>query len=402
LIFWYRKGENHYFTRQKEKRPEGKVRQIRRMWDKEKGAIVNVKGPDGKVLYQETDERTVDDVWRISMLQPADKTENVGFPTQKPEAMLRRILEAATQQGALVADFFCGSGTTLAVAEKLGRRWIGCDLGRFAIHTTRKRLLDIEGCKPFEILNLGKYERQYWQGVTFGEQGKHITEQALYEYLTFILKLYGAQPVPGLTHLHGKKGKVLVHIGAVDAPVTIDEINTALAECEQLRQTELHVLGWEWEMGLYDLMIPEAKKRGVKLLLLQIPREIMEQQAVDKGDVQFFELAYLEVKIETPRKLTVTVTLQDFVIPNTELIPKDVRAKVTKWSDYIDYWAVDWDFQDDTFMQGWVTYRTRKDRALVLTSDPHTYEEPGQYRVFVKVVDIFGNDTSQVFDVEVR
>jgi len=194
----------------------------------------------------------------------------------------------------------------------------------------------------------------------------------------------------------------MAHIGAVDAPVTIDEIDTAIAECVQCRQTELHVLGWEWEMGLYDLMIPEAKKRGVKLLLLQIPREVMEQQAVDKGDIQFFELAYLEVNIQTPQKLTVTVTLKDFVIPNTELIPEEVRTKVKKWSDYIDYWAVDWDFQDDTFMQEWVTYRTRKDRTLVLTSDPHTSEKSGRYRVFVKVVDIFGNDTSQVFDVEVK
>ncbi len=208
--------------------------------------------------------------------------------------------------------------------------------------------------------------------------------------------------MPGLTHLHGKKGKALVHIGAVDAPVTIDEIDTAIAECVQCRQTELHVLGWEWEMGLYDLMIPEAKKRGVKLLLLQIPREVMEQQAVDKGDIQFFELAYLDVDIQTAWELTATVTLKDFVIPNTELIPEEVRSKVKKWSDYIDYWAVDWDFQDDTFMQEWVTYRTRRDRTLALTSDPHAYEEPGRYRVFVKVVDTFGNDTSQVFEVEVQ
>ena len=242
----------------------------------------------------------------------------LGIDTQKPEVLLERILKASTKPGGLVADFFCGSGTTLAVAEKLGRRWIGCDLSRFAVHVTRKRLLGIEGCRPFEILNLGKYERQYWQGVTFGEQGIHITEQALYEYLAFILKLYGAQPVAGLTHIHGKKGKAMVHIGAVDAPVTIDEISTAITECVQLRQTELHVLGWEWEMGLYDLMIPEAKKRGVKLLLLQIPREVMEQQAVDKGDIQFFELAYLEVDTKTLWELTARVTLIDFVIPNTD------------------------------------------------------------------------------------
>ena len=402
VVFWYRKGESFQFEPQVEKRPEGKVKQLVRVWDKETGAIVNAKGPDGKVMYRETDEKTVDDVWRISMLQPADRTENCGFPTQKPEALLHRILRAASCDGDLVADFFCGSGTTLAMAEKLGRRWIGCDLGRWALHVTRKRLLGIEGCKPFEILNLGKYERQYWQGVTFGGKGKTVTEQALFESLAFILKLYGAQPIAGLAQLHGKKGRAMIHIGAVDAPITIDEINAAVAECVQLKQTDLHVLGWEWEMGLYDLMVAEAKRQGVQLLLLQIPREVMEQQAVDKGDIQFFELAYLEVKVETPQKLTATVTLADFVIPNAELIPEDVRAKVRKWSDYIDYWAVDWNFQNDTFMQGWVTYRTRKDRMLALTSDPHTYDKPGCYRLLVKVVDIFGNDTSQVYDVEVR
>ena len=402
VVFWYRKGESYQFAPQKEKRLEGMIKQLARTWDKEKGAIVNVKGPDGKVVYRETDERTVDDVWRISMLQPADRTENCGYPTQKPAVLLSRILRAASQEGDLVADFFCGSGTTLAVAEKLGRRWIGCDLGRWGIHITRKRLLGIENCRPFEVLNLGKYERQYWQRATFGETRKHsLTEQALYEYLAFILKLYGAQPVAGLVHLHGKRGGALVHIGAVDAPVTIDEIAASVDECVDLKQGELHVLGWEWEMGLNDLVVGEAKKKGVKLLLLQIPREVMEQQAASKGDVRFFELAYLEAEIKQPGKLTARIALKDFVIPNTELIPEEVRSKVKKWSDYIDYWAVDWDFQNDTFMQGWVAYRTRKDRALPLTSDPHTYEKAGKRCVLVKVIDIFGNDTSQAFDVEV-
>ena len=139
----------------------------------------------------------------------------------------------------------------------------------------------------------------------------------------------------------------------------------------------------------------------MKLLLLQIPREVMEQQAAAKGDVRFFELAYLEAEIKQKKKLTAEVALKDFVIPNTELIPDEARSKVKKWSDYIDYWAVDWDFRNDTFMQGWVAYRTRKERALTRVSDPHTYEKPGKYRVLVKVIDIFGNDTSQAYNVEV-
>ena len=225
-------------------------------------------------------------VYALHLIKRA--TEDTGFQTQKPESLLHRIINIATDSNALVADFFCGSGTTLAVAEKLGRRWIGCDLGRWGIHVTRKRLLGIEDCKPFEILNLGKYERQYWQGAAFSEQG---SEQTLYEYLAFILKLYGAQPVAGMTHVHGKKHRAMVHVGAVDAPVTIDEIEQAVNECQRLRQGELHVLGWEWEMGLAGpnndlrkggLMHESAKARGVKLILLQIPREVWSSRCATR------------------------------------------------------------------------------------------------------------------------
>jgi len=337
--------------------------------------------------------------------------EKTGYATQKNESILRRIINASSNPGDLVADFFSGSGTTLAVAEKLGRRWIGCDLSRWAIHVTRKRLLDIENCKPFEVLNLGKYERKYWQGVTFKEKSKEDQQVAIYQYIAFILKLYGAEPLTGTVHLHGKKGKAVVHVGAVDTPVTIDEISACLDECEKLKLPELHVLGWEWEMGLAGPnndyrrggpMHDVAKGKGIKLYLFQIPREVMEQQAVEKGDIQFFELAYLEHEIKRPKKLAVQVILKDFVIPNYDLIPEEVRQKIKKWSDYIDYWAVDWNFQNDTFIQGWVTYRTRRDRTLKLASDVHTYEKPGKYRILIKVIDIFGNDTSQAIDVEVK
>lgn len=359
------------------------------------------------------EKRFVDNIWDDIPGLGQVSAESLGYPTQKPEGLLRRIIEASSNPGDLVADFFCGSGTTLAVAEKLGRRWIGVDLSRWAIHMTRKRLLDIEGSKPFEVLNLGKYERQYWTGVTFGrEKDKDRAAQVWYEYIAFILNLYGAQPISGMAHLHGKKGSAMVHIGAVDAPVTIEEINAGLDECVQVGQKELHVLGWEWEMGLAGpnndvrkggLMHETARQKGVKLVLLQIPREVMEEQAVEKGDIKFFELAYFEAKIHKPKERTIQVELKDFASPNIdELIPEDIRSKVKKWSDYIDYWAIDWDFQNDTFMQGWVAYRTRKNRKLPLVSDPHTYEKSGKYRILVKVVDIFGNDTSQAYDVEVE
>jgi adenine-specific DNA-methyltransferase len=389
---------------------KGHVRTWR--WTKEKmqeldkaGRLIYTKSglPEYKRYLDESLGTPLQSIWTDIPPVNSQADEDTGYDTQKPEGLLDRIIRASSNPGDLVADFFCGSGTALAVAEKLGRRWIGCDLGRWGMHVSRKRLLGIEKCKPFHVLNLGRYERQYWQGATFGyAKGTAVVEQALYEYLAFVLKLYGAQPLAGMVHLHGKKGRAMIHIGAVDAPVTIAEIDAALDECVKLRQRDLHVLGWEWEMGLYDLMVEAAKKKSVKLSLFQIPREVMEQQATAKGDVHFFELAYLEADIKHTKKLTTRVTLSDFVIPNTELIQEDVRSKVKKWSDYIDYWAVDWNFQNDTFMQGWVTYRTRRERKLPLISDPHTYGKPGNYRILVKVIDIFGNDTSQAFDVEVK
>ncbi len=395
VVFWYRKGTSYQFRPQLEKRAEGKVKQLARQWDKQKGAIVNAKGADGKVMYRETDERTVDDVWRISMLQPADRTENCGFPTQKPEALLQRIVEAASCEGDLVADFFCGSGTMLSVAEKLHRRWIGCDQGRWGIHATRKRLLGIKDCRPFEMLSLGKDERRYWQGVTFGECGQRA-------YVAFILKLYGAEPIAGRACIHGHKSEALVHVGAVDAPLTTPAIEAAVDECAILKQRELHVLAWDWETGRCDLMVESARKKGVKLLLLQIQREVMEQQATGNGDVRFFPLAYLEAEITQPDHLTARVTLNDFVMLHPELLPEDVGGRVKTWSDYIDYWAVDWDSQNDTFMQGWAAYRTRKERKLPLVSAVHSYEEAGNHSILVRVIDIFGNETRQAFQVEVR
>ena len=342
------------------------------------------------------------DTWDIPAINNmAD--ERTGYPTQKPEALLERVISAHSRRGDLVADFFCGSGTTQVVAERLGRRWIGCDLSRYAIHVTRKRLLDVPDCNPFEVLNLGKYERTYWQVATFGEDLDEDGLISLYEYIAFILKLYGAAPTAGMQWLHGKKGRAFVHVGAVDSPVTITEIAACIEECVALKARELHILGWEWEMGLHDPMEDEAKARGVQLVLRQIPREVMEERAAAKGDVQFFELAYLDVAVEpTRRKYEVVARLKNFVIPNSELVPDEVREKIRKWSDYVDYWAVDWDFSDDTFHQGWVTYRTRKDRRLALLSEPHAYDEPGDYLVMVKVIDIFGNDTSTILNARVN
>lgn len=338
-------------------------------------------------------------------------SQRLKYPTQKPEALLKRIINSTSKEGDLVADFFCGSGTTCAVAEKLNRRWIGVDLGRYAIHTTRKRLLEIENSKslteegkrygkkarPFEILNLGKYERQFWSVKAFGRKDE---KQALYEYLAFILKLYGAEPIAGSSHIHGKKGNALVYIGAVDAPVTIQEVTDALKDTKDMGQKELHVLGWEWEMGLNDAIQEVAKQMGVRLKLRIIPMDAIDPQAVGKSDIKFFELAYFKTDIES-KGLNVKVKLEDFVIPHTDLIPPDVKESIKKWSDWIDYWAVDFEFQNDTFNNGWTSYRTKQERKLRLVAD-YEYPKAGTYKIFVKIIDIFGIDTSQVYEIKVK
>ncbi|HRI45651.1 MAG TPA: DNA methyltransferase [Ignavibacteriaceae bacterium] len=364
-------------------------------------AWVSIIGEDGVRRSELTGEVSkgvpMPDMWEISMINPVG-TERLGYPTQKPEELLERVIKASSNEGNLVADFFGGSGTTAAVAEKLGRRWIASDLGRYAIHTARKRFLEIEGCKPFEILNIGKYERQYWQTFNFG---KKTPEQTLAEYIAFVLKLYKAEALPGSAYIHGKKGNKLVHIGGVDAPVTFADIQHALEETRRMKQKELVVLGWEWEMGLHDVVEQEAEKAGIKLHLLNIPREAMDKRAVDAGDIQFFELAYLETEV---KKSTdgYQVKLTDFVIPNLDLIPAEVKKLIKKWSDYIDYWSVDWDYREDTFHNQWQSYRTKKDRSLELITDPMQYDRKGDYKVMVKVIDIFGNDTTHIIELKHR
>lgn len=389
-IYWFKKGKDHTFN----------VDDVRTEYaeSSKNRAGYRKKGVGSGVFKEE----------KLCELNPLGKfpddyfdipfERNQIYATQKPEPLLEKIIKVASNKNELVADFFCGSGTTGAVAEKLGRRWIMADIGRYAIHTTRKRLLGIDNCRPFFVQNLGKYERQYWQGVTFKKRSDE--QMPIYEYIQFILKLYNAEPLTGMLHIHGKKGKHFVHVGAVDAPVTLTEIKEAMDEVKQAGQKALDILGWEWEMGLHDVVEKTAKESGIHLHLLSIPRDVMDPRAAEKGDVTFYELAYLEVGVKPAKDGRFDVELKDFAIPNLDLIPQEVRDKIKKWSDYIDYWSVDWDWNEDTFHNMWQSYRTRKERKLELTSDAHKYENSGNHKIMVKVIDIFGNDTTHVIEVK--
>jgi adenine-specific DNA-methyltransferase len=191
------------------------------------------KMPQYKRYLDEMPGVMLQDVWTDIRPVPPQSAERLNYDTQKPEELLDRIVKTSSNEGDLVLDCFCGSGTTAAVAEKLNRRWIACDLGRFAIHTTRKRLLGIPNVKPFIVQNLGKYERQQWQVAEFPSNGKNrLEEQKEREtaYRKFILELYHATPVSGHVWLHGVKAGRMVHVAAVDAPVTRADVNAIAAE----------------------------------------------------------------------------------------------------------------------------------------------------------------------------
>lgn len=353
-------------------------------------------------------------IWAdISFLRGMTKrqadSEWMDYPTQKPEALLDRIIRSSSNEGDLVLDCFVGSGTAAAVAEKLGRRWIACDLGRFAIHTTRKRLLSVPRVKPFSVQNLGKYERQAWQTAEFQTGGESaIEQQRLREaaYRKFILDLYHGTPITGHTWMHGLKSGRLIHVGAVDAPVTLADVKAIARETWKAasggggaRKAAADILGWEFAFELNETARQVAAESRVDVAFKKIPREVLEKKAVEQGDIKFFELGALSVEPKQKgRELTLKLT--DFVIPIDD-VPEEARKAIKHWSQMIDYWAVDWDFRDDTFHNQWQSYRTRQEPDVELSAK-REYEAPGSYKVEVKVIDILGNDTTKTLDIQVK
>ena len=248
----------------------------------------------------------VDDVWDLDKINNSAK-EALGYPTQKPEALLERIIKASSNEGDLIADFFCGSGTTAAVAEKLGRKWIASDLGKFAIHTTRKRMISVQrqlkeedkNYRAFEILNLGKYERQHYIGVNpnlSDEQQQQQIAAKSKEYQALILKAYAAQPVEQSDLFHGKKAGRMVAIGPINLPVTRLFVEEIILECRKAHITRADILAFEFEMGLFPAIMDEAKSKGIALEMKYIPAEVFDKRAVEKNQVVFHDVSFIEVK----------------------------------------------------------------------------------------------------------
>ena len=258
-----------------------------------------------KKYLSEAEGVPLQDLW--TDIAPARGTDSTGYPTQKPEALIERIINSSSNEGDLVADFFCGSGTTAAVAEKLGRKWIVSDLGKFAIHTTRKRMIGVqrqrkaggEDYRAFEILNLGKYERQHYIGVNPNlrevEQQKQLEEKEK-TFIELILRAYSAEKTEGFASFQGKKAGRLIAIGPVNLPVTRLFIEEIILECRKNQITRVDVLGFEFEMGLFPNVLQEAKSKGIDLAPKYIPAEVFDKRAVEQEQVVFHDVAFIEVK----------------------------------------------------------------------------------------------------------
>ncbi len=432
-----------------------------------KGLIVfsRTGTPQVKRYLDEVQGEAVSDIWEDINPIGSVAEERNDYPTQKPEALLERIIKTSSNEGDLIADFFCGSGTTLTVAEKLGRKWIGADLGRFAMHTSRKRLIQVQremkkegkNFRAFEILNLGKYEREHYVNVDTGlreQEKQQIIERKEKEYIDLILSAYSAQVVDSYNTFVGKKRDRLVAVGPIDMPVSAAFVDEAIKEARKKGITKFDILGFDYEMGLD---FAELSRQGIDVQFKIIPREVFDRRAVEKGHVKFYDVAYIEVKPIVKgrgKNKTIAVELCDFsvfynqdsvadaeislkegaskiVIENgqvikvskdkkTSAVTKEVLTK--KWADWVDYWSVDFNMESRKeiirtvdpktseekeewtgsyiFENEWQSFRTKKDRKLELISAEKEVSK-GRRKVAVKVVDIFGNDTTKVIEVNI-
>jgi adenine-specific DNA-methyltransferase len=192
----------------------------------------------------------------------------------------------------------------------------------------------------------------------------------------------------------------------VDAPISPGDVGQIALEFRKAvgtgqdapKESAVDVLGWDFAFELNEVAKQQAAQANIAMRFLRIPREVLEKKAVEQGDIKFFELAALSVDVAVKGKAA-NLKLTDFVIPPDD-VPSDVQAAITHWSQWIDYWAVDWDNRGDTFHNMWQTYRTRQNKSLGLQAG-HKYESPGEYTIMVKVIDILGNDTTKTLRVRI-
>ena len=400
------------------------------------------------------------DVW--TDIRSTQGSEFIGYPTQKPEKLLERIIQSSSNKGDIIFDFFAGSGTTASVAEKLNRKWICSDIGKFSVHAIRKRMIDVQreqkkqekDWRAFEILNLGKYQRQYFIYDGKSERDEIKQQQKVQkekEFERLILEAYQATSIDGFATIHGKKGGEFVSLGPINQPLSRNHVEEVISECLKNNITTVDILGFEYEMGLFPTIQEEAKAKGLRLSYKQIPMEVFDKRAVSKGEIVFHDVAYIEFKPHfNGRKLSVELT--DFavfynednlnidetlgngkskvVVENGQIVEKEKDKDgiisetilTSNWHDWIDYWSVDFDFESKpevikfkteegkveeewtgnyVFENEWQSFRGKKGKDNLELKSSEREIASSKTKVAVKVVDIFGNDTMKILEVKI-
>lgn len=381
--------------------------------------FVKQKGrkPEGDDVIIDFKGSVVGDVWYIKVVDPKSP-EKVDYDTQKPEALIERIIQASSNEGDIVADFFAGSGTTGTVAEKLGRKWIMSDLGKPACLISRKRLID-QNAKPFLYQAVGDYQKEVFAGTKMYRRVGDLSQ--------VVLQLYGAIPFADAEqHQRNlgyiKESKTLVF---VDSPNKMTGLAT-LKRAQELRNTfmggwqKVVVLGWNFT---YDITEAIQSLDDDKLEVLVIPPDLLDKlktkaswkKLVDGGKVRFSSLQYLSVKpIETEdvgdKKERIKVALDNYVLLSPDNIPLDDKDK-EKLSQLIakdplaliEYWSIDPDYDGVTFRSKWQDYRGNtendQDPLHVVYSAELLVPKNGKRKVCIKAVDVFGFESVVIKEV---
>ena len=393
---------------------------------KEERIIFTSSGlPRIKRYLDEKEGNYLGDLWIDDVVAPlsANSSERSNYDTQKPSALLERIIKASSNESDIVADFFCGSGTTLAVAEKLNRRWIGCELGKVGIQVARARLVE-QQAKPFLMENIGNYQREMI----------YLTGGRIYEMQNLILKLYGATPRDKMSGLGIRKAEdgieELVYVGYPDRPVTAgkaEELGVLAQKLDGRGYKRLIILGWDYEYNYHQAL--ESRKKVLKdklkteVISRDIPPDIYDYLKKAKTDediealsekVKFYERPYLKmnepkVKDMKDGKIEITLAIKRYVlmdIPISQTSKKgqeDYTAlmKIAKdnFAVLIDYWAIDWDYDGYTFKSQWQAFRGNGKKAKAVTTEAKEILEKKKRIIAVRVVDIFGNDAGAVMEI---
>jgi len=448
-ILWYSKTERWIFEGDRvreESRKTGHKTFGGRIGVDEYGRLYQDKiTKDGKIYRYYLDEGKIpEDVWEIESLQ-SQSSERLNFPTQKPEKLLERIILASSNEGDIVADFFCGSGTLAAVAEKLGRRWVCCDMSKYAIHVTRKRLLDIAKSKMLGIKVEDESKRPLYRSpvrpfylVTIAN---YVTDKMdnRADVINLILNLYGASPMKQVfKHLHGlrEKEREIIHVGQAKFPVTPAEIYEVIKEFKETPfykdSWTLVILGWDWAPDTFERARDLWEMQDVNLKLLHIPpttrlddlkkkykldsiEDLIRHAFTDEDRkyVRFIEPGYVWLKVKEDG-LKVEIEIKDFWVRlphGYEELEEELRRKIEQaktdttkrkyFLPLINYWAVDWNYDGVVFKHDFVSFDKRPGEGKVDVKASQTYDRPGSYRVVVKITDIFGGETSKEIIVNV-